>query len=214
MNRILNSIAVTVIVLVCMTANVKGQPGTMEIMNEIKKVGAQFESLSHRLDVLEKKIDDIYWFERVGDVAWIDKVQITGPPPAKEVDPTGQGAGNPLKIWAYVFIPKNADPSKKYPLLVFPHGGVHANFDTYYIHIMREIVSQGYIVVAAEYKVPQVMGLECTGRSITEVLKFRMLRQAASIWLITMISSTITVSEHWLESWWSDNTDEYIRLPC
>jgi dipeptidyl aminopeptidase/acylaminoacyl peptidase len=152
MNRIINLIASIVIVLVCMTVNVKGQPGTIELMNEIKKIGTQFESLSHRLDVLEKKIDDIYWFERVGDVAWIDKVQITGPPPAKEVNPTGQGAGNPLKIWTYVFIPKNADPAKKYPLLVFPHGGVHANFDTYYIHIMREIVSQGYIVVAAEYR--------------------------------------------------------------
>lgn len=152
MNRISNSIIATVVVFISLTFDVKGQPGTIELMNEIRNIGTQFESLSHRLDVLEKKIDDIYWFERVGDVAWIDKVQITGPPPSKESNPTGQGAGNPLKIWTYVFIPKDADPAKKYPLLVFPHGGVHANFDTYYIHIIREIVSQGYIVVAAEYR--------------------------------------------------------------
>jgi dipeptidyl aminopeptidase/acylaminoacyl peptidase len=88
----------------------------------------------------------------VGDVAWIDKVYMTGPPPANNPNPTGQGAGNPLKFWSYIFIPRDADPAKKYPLLVFPHGGVHANFDTYYTHIVREMVSQGYIVVAAEYR--------------------------------------------------------------
>jgi dipeptidyl aminopeptidase/acylaminoacyl peptidase len=41
---------------------------------------------------------------------------------------------------------------KKYPLIVFPHGGVHADFSTYYAHIVRELVAQGYIIVAAEYR--------------------------------------------------------------
>lgn len=128
------------------------QPGNTELMNAIREVENSFSSLDHRLDIIEKNIDDLLWFERVGDVAFIDKIYITGPPPAKESNPTGQGAGNPLKFWSYVFIPRDADPSKKYPLLVFPHGGVHANFTTYYTHIIREMVSQGYIVVAAEYR--------------------------------------------------------------
>lgn len=129
-----------------------GQPGNTELMEAIKSVDNNFENLSHRLDVLEKKIDDINWYNKVGDVAFIDKVFFTGPPLWKERNPTGQGAGNPVKIWSYVFIPKNADPAKKYPLLVFPHGGVHGNFDTYYTHIVRELVSQGYIIIAAEYR--------------------------------------------------------------
>jgi dipeptidyl aminopeptidase/acylaminoacyl peptidase len=128
------------------------QPGNTELMNAINGVNRQFDVLDHRLDVLEKNIDDILWFERTGDIAYIDKIYITGPPPAKESNPTGQGAGNPLKFWSYVFIPRDADPSKKYPLLVFPHGGVHASFTTYYTHIIREMVSQGYIVVAADYR--------------------------------------------------------------
>lgn len=128
------------------------QPGNTELMNAINGVNRQFEALDHRLDVLEKNIDDILWFERTGDIAYIDKIYITGPPPAKESNPTGQGAGNPLKFWSYVFIPRDADPSKKYPLLVFPHGGVHASFTTYYTHIIREMVSQGYIVIAADYR--------------------------------------------------------------
>jgi len=38
------------------------------------------------------------------------------------------------------------------PLLVFPHGGVHSDFSTYYTHIVRELVAQGYVVVAPEYR--------------------------------------------------------------
>ncbi len=129
-----------------------GQPGTVELMNAIESANANFRALNHRLDVLEKKIDDVLWYDKVGDIAFIDKVYLTGPPLAVERNPTGQGAGNPVKFWTYVFIPKDADPLKKYPLLVLPHGGVHANFTTYHTHIIREMLAQGYIVTAPEYR--------------------------------------------------------------
>jgi len=120
--------------------------------SEVDDLKAMEERLKHRFDVLNKKIDDVIWFERVGNVAFIDKVYMTGPPLKDEENPTAQGAGNPVKFWAYVFIPKDIDPSKKYPLLVFPHGGVHSNLSTYYTHIIRELMYQKYIVVAAEYR--------------------------------------------------------------
>ncbi|MCU0473152.1 MAG: prolyl oligopeptidase family serine peptidase [Bacteroidales bacterium] len=132
--------------------NSYAQPGTTELMNAINRINSSFEELSHRFDILEKKTDDVLWYNKVGDIAFIDKVFITGPPLAKEKNPTGQGAGNPVKFWTYIFIPKDADPGKKYPLLVLPHGGVHANFTTYYTHIIREMVSQGYIVTTPEYR--------------------------------------------------------------
>jgi dipeptidyl aminopeptidase/acylaminoacyl peptidase len=152
MKKIILNLTLIPVLLVVLSLCSFGQPGTIELMNAINKVNSNFEDLSHRFDVLEKKIDDINWYNKVGDIAFIDKVFMTGPPLAKEKNPTGQGAGNPVKFWTYIFIPKDADPGKKYPLLVFPHGGVHANFDTYYTHIVREMVSQGYIVTAAEYR--------------------------------------------------------------
>lgn len=139
------------IIAICFTS-LDGQPGTTELVNAIKNISSEFESLSHRFDIIEKKVDDIYWYNKVGDIAYIDKVYITGPPLAVEKNPAGQGAGNPVKFYTYIFIPKDADPSKKYPLLVFPHGGVHSNFNTYFAHIIREMVSQGYIIAAAEYR--------------------------------------------------------------
>lgn len=126
----------------------KGQEKS-EIITTIEK---NEYNLQHRLDVLEKKIDDVLWFERVGDVAFIDKCYIYGPPKWKDEDKTAQGYGNPVKFWTYVFIPKWIDLDKKYPLLVFPHGGVHSDFSTYYTHIVREMLAQGYVVVAAEYR--------------------------------------------------------------
>jgi len=118
----------------------------------IKRLKNQNQYLYHRLNELEKSIDDILWYHKVGDVAHIDKVRHVGPPPANIPNPTAMGAKNPVKFYSYVFIPRDLDYSKKYPLLVFPHGGVHSNFSTYYTHIVRELIAQGYIIIAPEYR--------------------------------------------------------------
>ena len=117
-----------------------------------EQIDKKFEALDHRLDELAKAVDDVQWYNKVGDVASIDKVFIVGPPPFKVKDSTARGAWNPVKFWAYIFIPKKAAEHKKYPLLVLPHGGVHADFTTYHTHIIREMMAQGYIVVAPEYR--------------------------------------------------------------
>ncbi|HNX79561.1 MAG TPA: prolyl oligopeptidase family serine peptidase, partial [Prolixibacteraceae bacterium] len=122
-------------------------------LQEIKsKMESQQEALGHRIDMLAKQIDDVLWYDKVGDVAWIDKLYIYGPPPWKEKNPTSMSAGNPVKFWTYAFFPKNLDTSKKYPLIILPHGGVHADFTTYHTHIVRELVAQGYVVAAPEYR--------------------------------------------------------------
>jgi dipeptidyl aminopeptidase/acylaminoacyl peptidase len=126
-------------------------PGiTAQVTNE--DLMEQFRSLRFRFDVLEKAIDDIQWHHRVGDVAYVDKLFMTGPPPRGAETATVLDDQNPIKMWTYVFIPRDIDPTKKYPLLVFPHGGVHGDFNTYYTHIIRELMAQQYIVVAPEYR--------------------------------------------------------------
>lgn len=125
-----------------------------DLLQEVKSLRNQVANQSHNFQSVEKSIDDNLWFNRVGDIAIVDKVFITGPPKTKQQtkNPTAQGAGNPFKFYAYVFIPKDYSPNKKYPLLVFPHGGVHGNLTTYYTHIIRELTTQGYVVVAPEYR--------------------------------------------------------------
>ena len=98
---------------------------------------------------VNEKIDDVLWYEKVGDIAHVDKVILCGPPRWKESNPTSMSAGNELKFRAYIFIPKSVKENKKYPLIVFPHSGVHADMDTYYAHIIRELIAQEYIVVGS-----------------------------------------------------------------
>jgi len=128
-------------------------PATLDsLAKQIEQLTKTVEGYRHRVDVLEKKIDDGLWFDRLSDVAVIDKVRLFGPPRWKEESDTAIGAGNPLKFYAYIFLPRNLESNDKLPLLVFPHGGVHSDFSTYYLHIVREMMAQGYAVIAPEYR--------------------------------------------------------------
>lgn len=149
MNPIKRGISICLLFLISGIGLAQSGHEMKEELQELKKYN---DNLDHRLDQLQKMVDDVIWFERIGDVAHIDKLYIYGPPKAKEENPTAMGAGNPVKFWTYVFVPKSIDPNKKYPLIVLPHGGVHGDFTTYYTHIVRELIAQEYIVVAAEYR--------------------------------------------------------------
>ena len=147
----LGLLGVAVFVFLFMSALSYGLQAGQE-SDELRLLRREFESLQHRLDVVEKLIDDVLWYHRVGDVCHVDKVRIVGPPNPHVKNPTAMGAKNPIKFYSYVFIPKDIDRSKKYPLLVFPHGGVHGDFTTYHTHIIRELMAQHYIVIAPEYR--------------------------------------------------------------
>ena len=106
----------------------------------------------NNLDEVLKKIDDVMWRFDLGDIAEIDKIEYTSLPPAHIGNPKAPGAGNPLIIRAYTFIPKNLDRSKKQPLIVFAHQGIHANSDTRDAHVFRELLQQGYSIISADYR--------------------------------------------------------------
>jgi len=143
-------ILITLLLSLCLVST-QGQV-TENIEDQVKELNGEMDDLDHRFDVLEKQLQDLLWYQKVGDIAVIDKVYITGPPKANVENPTAMGVDNPLKFYTYVFIPKGIDLSKKYPLMVLPHGGVHGDLTTYYTHIIRELMYQQYIVVSPEYR--------------------------------------------------------------
>lgn len=123
------------------------------VLEKLEALERKIGNLSFVHQALRKKIDDLLWFERVGDVAEIDKVIYTGPPDPNAEETYGiTHDRHPFKVYAYVFTPRDLDRSRKHPLLLFPHGGVHADFSTYYTHVVRELMEQGYVVVAPEYR--------------------------------------------------------------
>jgi len=146
-----------ILVAVVLTAPVAGtekeHADRSAVDERLEGLDSRVRSLEFSLDRIAKSVDDLLWYQRVGDVAELDKVFIPTVP-----DPDGEetyGIANerhPFKIYCYVFVPRGLDRSAKHPLLVLPHGGVHSDFTTYYAHIVRELMERGYVVVAPEYR--------------------------------------------------------------
>lgn len=121
--------------------------------HRLAKLESAVGELKEQLESLAKATDDVLWFERVGDVAEVDKITITGPPNPKGEETYGiANERHPLKIYSYVFVPRKFDHAKKLPVLILPHGGVHSDFTTYHVHIVRELMERGYLVLAPEYR--------------------------------------------------------------
>ena len=132
--------------ILALAACLQAQPGTPPAPP------AQAAAAQPSNDEVVKKIDDLMWHVQLDDIAIIDKIEYTSLPPAKVADPRLPGANNPLIIRAYTFIPKNLDLTRKQPLLVFCHQGIHANEDTRDAHVFRELLAQGYSLISADYR--------------------------------------------------------------
>jgi dipeptidyl aminopeptidase/acylaminoacyl peptidase len=117
-----------------------------------ERLAALAESLRFAEESLQKKIDEEVLFRRLADLAEVDKVRYTGPPPRVVKNPTAQGAGNPVILTAYTFLPKKHLSGPRIPLVVLVHGGVHGDFGSDNVHVLRELLGQGYAVVAPEYR--------------------------------------------------------------
>lgn len=122
-----------------------------DLEKKVATLTEKVEDLTYALDKILKQTEDNLWHQSLADIAFVDKVRMTGPP-AKTPSGTAKGAGNPLVFWSYVFLPKKANFKGKVPLIVLVHGGVHGNLGFGNVHIVREFLAQGYAVVAPEYR--------------------------------------------------------------
>ena len=110
------------------------------------------ESINFAKHDLEKTVSDVIWFQRLSDIAEVDKVRFPGPPARVTNNPTAQDAGLEVIVSAYTFLPKKS-PGGKLPLLVYVHGGVHGDVHPGGdLHLVREMIEQGYAVIAPDYR--------------------------------------------------------------
>jgi dipeptidyl aminopeptidase/acylaminoacyl peptidase len=106
------------------------------------------EAPENDLDHAVKVSDDVLWRLELDDVAEVRTFRYCG---------LARGAtSGPMILYAYSFIPKNLDRKHKAPMIVLIHGGVHSNHMTggpaNGATIVRELMQQGYVVVAPEYR--------------------------------------------------------------
>jgi len=125
------------------------------------------QSLNFTEQLLARKIDEQRLFHALSEVAQVDKVRYTGPPPRVIKNPTAPGAKNPVIIPAYTFLPRKYQAGRKLPLLVFAHGGVHGNVGIHDVNVLRELLQQGYAVIAPDYR-----GSAGYGREFWELIDY------------------------------------------
>src|SRR5262245_40786338 len=128
---------------------------------------ATARSLGFTEELLSRKIDEQALFQALTDIAQCDRVRYTGPPPRVVKNPTAPGAKNPVIISAYTFLPKKYLSGQKLPLMVFAHGGVHGNVGANYANVCRELLGQGYAIIAPDYR-----GSTGYGRQFWELIDY------------------------------------------
>jgi len=107
---------------------------------------------AQQIETVSNEVEAALWQLRVGDIANVDQFAVASTKPIRMANATGQGAGNPLILYLYTFTPKRLVAGQKAPLLVFNHDGIHSHFNMPYLHIIRELMDLGYVVVAPEYR--------------------------------------------------------------
>jgi len=83
------------LLLTIFSITISAQP-VFDLKQEIEQLQKNDSELDHKIYRLEKLIDDVLWYNKVGDIAHIDKLYIVGPPKWKEENPTAKDAGNPV----------------------------------------------------------------------------------------------------------------------
>jgi dipeptidyl aminopeptidase/acylaminoacyl peptidase len=109
------------------------------------------ESLNFIQHKLTKNVSDVLWFQRLQDIAIVDKIRYTGPPPLNEVQ--RKITTNGISISAYTFLPRRPSRFRKLPLIVLLHTEVHGDFNPEDdLRVTRELIEQGYAIIAPDYR--------------------------------------------------------------
>ncbi len=111
------------------------------------------ESIGHLDARLTRQMNEFLWIQRLSDVAQVDKVRFTGPPPRLTNEPAPPAGSNEVVVSAFTFMPKRHSRWHKTPLIVLAHGEIHGNVASDEdAHIVRELLLQGYAVIAPDYR--------------------------------------------------------------
>jgi dipeptidyl aminopeptidase/acylaminoacyl peptidase len=118
---------------------------------------ARLEALEERMGHMEarltRQMNELLWFHQLSDVALVEAVRFTGPPPRTTNNPAPPAGSNEVVVSALTFLPRKVSRGHKLPLVVLAHGEVHGNVASdEEAHVVRELMEQGYAVIAPDYR--------------------------------------------------------------
>ena len=82
-------VVTTLLLTTVFAPSLAAQDSPPDLVHRLEALEARLEAQSFAMQRLAKKVDDVLWFDRVGDVAAIDKVYIPTVPAPKQEETYG-----------------------------------------------------------------------------------------------------------------------------
>ncbi len=114
------------------------QPAPPTTEDRLRRLEREVQSLQFAAEQAEQQSLEVAFMLAAQNVARYEVVRYTNP-------------NDNMVISAHLWTPLNAG-NKKMPALVWVHGGVHGHLDFYYWKMIRDMLEQGYVVIAPEYR--------------------------------------------------------------
>ena len=127
--------------------------GRAETNDFAQRLRSLEEGLGHTDAKLSRQLNELLWFQRLNDLARVDKIRFAGPPPPDTNGIAPPHGSNDVVISAMTFLPRDRSATDRLPLIVFVHGEIHGNVATDEdAVIVRELIQLGYAVIAPDYR--------------------------------------------------------------
>jgi dipeptidyl aminopeptidase/acylaminoacyl peptidase len=135
-----------------------GGAETNDIATRLHSLEEGFGQLDARLS---RQMNELLWRQRLEDLAIVDKVNFTGPPPRGTNAVAPQPGSNNVVISALTFVPRGNWRAHKLPLIVLAHPEIHGNVasDDFAI-VVRELLQRRYAVIAPDYRGSSGYGID------------------------------------------------------
>lgn len=131
---------------------------TNEVATRLHSIEEGFGQLDAKLS---RQMNELLWRQKLSDIAIVDKVLFTGPPPHGTNFAGPPSGSNETVISALTFMPRGKWRAHKLPLIVLAHPEIHGNVasDDFAI-VVRELVDRRYAVIAPDYRGSSGYGIE------------------------------------------------------
>jgi dipeptidyl aminopeptidase/acylaminoacyl peptidase len=129
---------------------------TNEIVTRLRSLEESFGQLDAKLS---RQMNELLWRQNLQDLAIVEKVNFTGPPP-RGTNAIAPGSNN-VVISALTFVPRGKWRAHKLPLIVLAHPEIHGNVasDDFEI-VVRELLQHRYAVIAPDYRGSSGYGID------------------------------------------------------
>jgi dipeptidyl aminopeptidase/acylaminoacyl peptidase len=147
-----------IVVLASLTSGRALAAETNDVTTRLRSLEESFGQLDAKLS---RQMNELLWRQKLQDLAIVDKVNFTGPPPRGTNAIAPPSGSNEVVISALTFVPRGKWRTHKLPLIVLAHPEIHGNVasDDFAI-VVRELIQHRYAVIAPDYRGSSGYGID------------------------------------------------------